>query len=120
MLKKNSNWVIDLANSKVQSILFWYIRKLSVLSVSHDIECNLTLKNNKICSYTTYQHIANHFSWFFSNIILFKTTYLQFLAPCGSRSTGSEGTVLSPNYPKNYSVGHNCVYSITVPKEFGK
>uniref|UniRef100_A0A8B9EFD0 CUB and Sushi multiple domains 3 n=1 Tax=Anser cygnoides TaxID=8845 RepID=A0A8B9EFD0_ANSCY len=39
-------------------------------------------------------------------------------APCGSRSTGSEGTVLSPNYPKNYSVGHNCVYSITVPKEF--
>ncbi|KAI4582045.1 hypothetical protein MJG53_009570 [Ovis ammon polii x Ovis aries] len=40
-------------------------------------------------------------------------------APCGSRSTGSEGTVLSPNYPKNYSVGHNCVYSIAVPKEFG-
>ncbi|RMC15003.1 hypothetical protein DUI87_07182 [Hirundo rustica rustica] len=39
-------------------------------------------------------------------------------APCGSRSTGSEGTVLSPNYPKNYSVGHNCIYSITVPKEF--
>uniref|UniRef100_A0A7N5JRY2 CUB and sushi domain-containing protein 3 n=1 Tax=Ailuropoda melanoleuca TaxID=9646 RepID=A0A7N5JRY2_AILME len=39
-------------------------------------------------------------------------------APCGSRSTGSEGTVLSPNYPKNYSVGHNCVYSIAVPKEF--
>ncbi|KAF4798122.1 hypothetical protein TURU_067376 [Turdus rufiventris] len=41
-------------------------------------------------------------------------------APCGSRSTGSEGTVLSPNYPKNYSVGHNCIYSITVPKEFGE
>ncbi|XP_027287231.1 CUB and sushi domain-containing protein 3 isoform X2 [Cricetulus griseus] len=39
-------------------------------------------------------------------------------APCGSRSTGSEGTVLSPNYPKNYSVEHNCVYSIAVPKEF--
>ncbi|KAM8966399.1 CUB and sushi domain-containing protein 3 [Pelodytes ibericus] len=39
-------------------------------------------------------------------------------APCGSRSTGSEGTVLSPNYPKNYSVGHNCVYSVAVPKEF--
>ncbi|XP_076768323.1 LOW QUALITY PROTEIN: CUB and sushi domain-containing protein 3 [Arvicanthis niloticus] len=39
-------------------------------------------------------------------------------APCGSRSTGSEGTVLSPNYPKNYSVDHNCVYSIAVPKEF--
>ncbi|KAF7246948.1 CUB and sushi domain-containing protein 3, partial [Varanus komodoensis] len=39
-------------------------------------------------------------------------------APCGSRSTGSEGTVLSPNYPKNYSIGHNCIYSIAVPKEF--
>ncbi|XP_072269338.1 CUB and sushi domain-containing protein 3 [Pyxicephalus adspersus] len=39
-------------------------------------------------------------------------------APCGSRSTGSEGTVLSPNYPKNYSIGHNCVYSVAVPKEF--
>ncbi|XP_075438529.1 CUB and sushi domain-containing protein 3 isoform X5 [Ascaphus truei] len=39
-------------------------------------------------------------------------------APCGSRSTGSEGTVLSPNYPKNYSVGHNCIYSVAVPKEF--
>uniref|UniRef100_A0A8C6YAA3 CUB and Sushi multiple domains 3 n=1 Tax=Naja naja TaxID=35670 RepID=A0A8C6YAA3_NAJNA len=39
-------------------------------------------------------------------------------APCGIRSTGSEGTVLSPNYPKNYSIGHNCIYSIAVPKEF--
>ncbi|XP_056378601.1 CUB and sushi domain-containing protein 3 isoform X6 [Hyla sarda] len=39
-------------------------------------------------------------------------------APCGSRSTGSDGTVLSPNYPKNYSVGHNCVFSVAVPKEF--
>lgn len=45
---------------------------------------------------------------------------LFFLAPCGSRSTGSEGTVLSPNYPKNYSVGHNCVFSVAVPKEFGE
>ncbi|GCC19449.1 hypothetical protein chiPu_0000001, partial [Chiloscyllium punctatum] len=39
-------------------------------------------------------------------------------APCGSRSTGSDGTVLSPNYPRNYSTGHNCVYSITVSREF--
>lgn len=50
--------------------------------------------------------------------IIFYHFYLP--APCGSRSTGSEGTVLSPNYPKNYSVDHNCVYSIAVPKEFGK
>ncbi|XP_078253265.1 CUB and sushi domain-containing protein 3 isoform X2 [Rhinoraja longicauda] len=39
-------------------------------------------------------------------------------APCGSRSTGSDGTVLSPNYPRNYSTGNNCVYSITVSREF--
>lgn len=40
-------------------------------------------------------------------------------APCGSRSTGSEGTVLSPNFPKNYTAGHSCVYAISVPREFG-
>ncbi|XP_076868457.1 CUB and sushi domain-containing protein 3 isoform X4 [Brachyhypopomus gauderio] len=39
-------------------------------------------------------------------------------APCGSRSTGSEGTVLSPNYPRNYTQGHACVYHIAVPGEF--
>ena len=41
-------------------------------------------------------------------------------APCGSRSTGSEGTVLSPNFPRNYTSGQTCVYSISVPREFGK
>ncbi|XP_061670636.1 CUB and sushi domain-containing protein 3 isoform X2 [Syngnathoides biaculeatus] len=39
-------------------------------------------------------------------------------APCGSRSTGSEGTVLSPNFPRNYTTGQTCVYSIAVPREF--
>uniref|UniRef100_A0A8C9TQI4 CUB and Sushi multiple domains 3 n=1 Tax=Scleropages formosus TaxID=113540 RepID=A0A8C9TQI4_SCLFO len=39
-------------------------------------------------------------------------------APCGSRSTGTEGTVLSPNYPRNYTAGHSCVYAISVPREF--
>ncbi|CAF99391.1 unnamed protein product, partial [Tetraodon nigroviridis] len=39
-------------------------------------------------------------------------------APCGSRSTGSEGTVLSPNFPKNYTSGQMCVYSISVQREF--
>uniref|UniRef100_A0A4W5NX14 CUB and Sushi multiple domains 3 n=1 Tax=Hucho hucho TaxID=62062 RepID=A0A4W5NX14_9TELE len=39
-------------------------------------------------------------------------------APCGSRSTGSDGTVLSPNFPRNYTSGHSCVYSISVPREF--
>lgn len=41
-------------------------------------------------------------------------------APCGGQYTGSEGVVLSPNYPHNYTAGQICLYSITVPKEFGK
>ncbi|XP_063755390.1 CUB and sushi domain-containing protein 3 [Eleginops maclovinus] len=39
-------------------------------------------------------------------------------APCGSRSTGTDGTVLSPNFPRNYTSGQTCVYSISVPREF--
>uniref|UniRef100_A0A673MU52 CUB and sushi domain-containing protein 3-like n=1 Tax=Sinocyclocheilus rhinocerous TaxID=307959 RepID=A0A673MU52_9TELE len=39
-------------------------------------------------------------------------------APCGSRLTGSEGTILSPNYPRNYTAGQSCVYEISVPGEF--
>uniref|UniRef100_A0A8C0UA60 CUB and Sushi multiple domains 1 n=1 Tax=Cyanistes caeruleus TaxID=156563 RepID=A0A8C0UA60_CYACU len=39
-------------------------------------------------------------------------------APCGGQYTGSEGVVLSPNYPHNYTAGQTCHYSITVPKEF--
>ncbi|XP_045432188.1 CUB and sushi domain-containing protein 1 isoform X1 [Pipistrellus kuhlii] len=39
-------------------------------------------------------------------------------APCGGQYTGSEGVVLSPNYPQNYTAGQTCLYSITVPKEF--
>lgn len=41
-------------------------------------------------------------------------------APCGGQHEGSEGVVLSPNYPHNYTAGQICLYSITVPKEFGK
>ncbi|XP_025249248.1 CUB and sushi domain-containing protein 1 [Theropithecus gelada] len=39
-------------------------------------------------------------------------------APCGGQYMGSEGVVLSPNYPHNYTAGQICLYSITVPKEF--
>uniref|UniRef100_A0A3Q2Z1X2 CUB and Sushi multiple domains 3a n=1 Tax=Hippocampus comes TaxID=109280 RepID=A0A3Q2Z1X2_HIPCM len=42
------------------------------------------------------------------------------IAPCGGNLTGSsEGTVLSPNFPRNYTTGQTCVYSIAVPREFG-
>ncbi|XP_037533201.1 CUB and sushi domain-containing protein 3 [Nematolebias whitei] len=39
-------------------------------------------------------------------------------APCGGHFTGSEGTVLSPNYPHNYSRGQSCIYDIFVPGDF--
>ncbi|KAM6968265.1 CUB and sushi domain-containing protein 3-like [Aplochiton taeniatus] len=39
-------------------------------------------------------------------------------APCGGRPTGSEGTVLSPNYPHNYTRGQTCVYDIFAPGDF--
>ncbi|KAM6149501.1 CUB and sushi domain-containing protein 1 [Erethizon dorsatum] len=39
-------------------------------------------------------------------------------APCGGQYSGSEGVVLSPNYPHNYTAGQTCLYTITVPKEF--
>ncbi|XP_046885306.1 CUB and sushi domain-containing protein 1-like [Hypomesus transpacificus] len=39
-------------------------------------------------------------------------------APCGGHYTGSEGVVLSPNYPHNYTTGQTCTYYITVSAEF--
>ncbi|PWA33598.1 hypothetical protein CCH79_00007461, partial [Gambusia affinis] len=39
-------------------------------------------------------------------------------APCGGHFTGLEGTVLSPNYPHNYTRGQSCVYDIFVPGDF--
>ncbi|KAI4903388.1 hypothetical protein NFI96_004251 [Prochilodus magdalenae] len=39
-------------------------------------------------------------------------------APCGGQYTGSEGVVLSPNYPHNYTTGQTCAYYITVSEEF--
>lgn len=41
-------------------------------------------------------------------------------APCGGRYNGSDGVVLSPNYPHNYTTGQTCSYHITVSGEFGK
>ncbi|XP_060780908.1 CUB and sushi domain-containing protein 1a [Neoarius graeffei] len=39
-------------------------------------------------------------------------------APCGGHYMGSEGVVLSPNYPRNYTTGQTCSYFITVSREF--
>lgn len=43
-----------------------------------------------------------------------------FSAPCGGQYSGSEGVVLSPNYPLNYTTGQTCSYYITVSAEFGE
>lgn len=40
-------------------------------------------------------------------------------APCGGQYVGSDGVVLSPNYPQNYSSGQICLYFVTVPKDYG-
>ncbi|XP_048671751.1 CUB and sushi domain-containing protein 2 isoform X3 [Marmota marmota marmota] len=39
-------------------------------------------------------------------------------APCGGQYVGSDGVVLSPNYPQNYTSGHICLYFVTVPKDY--
>lgn len=42
------------------------------------------------------------------------------LAPCGGQYSGLEGVVLSPGYPGNYSSARTCLYSVVVPKDYGK
>lgn len=42
------------------------------------------------------------------------------IAPCGGQYGGSEGVVLSPNYPLNYTTRQTCSYYITVSTQFGK
>uniref|UniRef100_A0A452HNP9 Uncharacterized protein n=1 Tax=Gopherus agassizii TaxID=38772 RepID=A0A452HNP9_9SAUR len=39
-------------------------------------------------------------------------------APCGGQYTGSDGVVLSPNYPRNYTSGQICLYFVIVPKDY--
>lgn len=41
-------------------------------------------------------------------------------APCGGQYSGLEGVVLSPGYPGNYTSSRTCLYSVTVPKDYGK
>ncbi|KAJ4947677.1 hypothetical protein JOQ06_009710, partial [Pogonophryne albipinna] len=43
---------------------------------------------------------------------------LRIPAPCGGQYNGSEGVVLSPNYPLNYTTRQTCSYYITVSTQF--
>lgn len=45
---------------------------------------------------------------------------VSFSAPCGGQYVGSDGVVLSPNYPQNYTSGQTCLYFVTVPKDYGR
>uniref|UniRef100_A0A8C2WMG0 CUB and Sushi multiple domains 2 n=1 Tax=Cyclopterus lumpus TaxID=8103 RepID=A0A8C2WMG0_CYCLU len=40
------------------------------------------------------------------------------IAPCGGQYSGSEGVVLSPGYPGNYSSTRTCLYSVVVPEDY--
>ncbi|XP_029427966.1 CUB and sushi domain-containing protein 2 isoform X2 [Rhinatrema bivittatum] len=40
------------------------------------------------------------------------------IAPCGGQYATSEGIVLSPNYPRNYTSGQSCLYFVVVPKDY--
>uniref|UniRef100_A0AAX7TAH2 CUB and Sushi multiple domains 1 n=1 Tax=Astatotilapia calliptera TaxID=8154 RepID=A0AAX7TAH2_ASTCA len=44
--------------------------------------------------------------------------HLLCTAPCGGQYGGSEGVVLSPNYPLNYTTKQTCSYYITVSPQF--
>lgn len=37
---------------------------------------------------------------------------ILFAAECGNSVTGTQGTLLSPNFPVNYNNNHECIYSI--------
>ena len=37
---------------------------------------------------------------------------ILFPAECGNSVTGTQGTLLSPNFPVNYNNNHECIYSI--------
>lgn len=41
-------------------------------------------------------------------------------APCGGQYSGLEGVVLSPGFPGNYTSSRTCLYSVVVPKDYGK
>ncbi|OBS65245.1 hypothetical protein A6R68_06215, partial [Neotoma lepida] len=45
---------------------------------------------------------------------------IDYTAPCGGQYVGSDGVVLSPNYPQNYTSGQTCLYFVTVPKDYGR
>ncbi|ELW48605.1 CUB and sushi domain-containing protein 3, partial [Tupaia chinensis] len=43
---------------------------------------------------------------------------IDYTAPCGGQYEGSDGVVLSPNYPQNYTSGQTCLYFVTVPTDY--
>lgn len=55
----------------------------------------------------------------FLPVLLFFFLYSFAAAECGTTAQGSEGILLSPNFPSNYDNNHECIYSITTEKGKG-
>ncbi len=49
----------------------------------------------------------------------FGFSLIFFLAECGATSVGSQGVLLSPNYPANYDNNHECIYHIETDRGKG-
>uniref|UniRef100_A0A668AQ46 CUB and Sushi multiple domains 1a n=1 Tax=Myripristis murdjan TaxID=586833 RepID=A0A668AQ46_9TELE len=49
---------------------------------------------------------------------VWSNTLPRCIAECGASSVGTEGVLLSPNFPSNYDNSHECIYRITT--ETGK
>uniref|UniRef100_A0A8C8DH19 CUB and Sushi multiple domains 1 n=1 Tax=Oryzias sinensis TaxID=183150 RepID=A0A8C8DH19_9TELE len=50
---------------------------------------------------------------------VWSNTLPRCIAECGTSAQGSEGILLSPNFPSNYDNNHECIYSITTEKGKG-
>lgn len=85
--------------------------------------CLLSLKNTHctkhVRRYMAYTWFIDLLNIYIKNICLKKSLCLS-VAPCGGQYGGSEGVVLSPNYPLNYTTRQTCSYYITVSPQFGK
>ncbi|KAI2657514.1 CUB and sushi domain-containing protein 1 [Labeo rohita] len=64
------------------------------------------------------EHLASHQFIFFLPIFPIYTSWVC-LAECGATSVGSQGVLLSPNYPANYDNNHECIYRIETDRGKG-
>lgn len=79
------------------------------------------------CFFFTSVYIKKVIKHLLSCVVFFENPFctskcafsFSFKAPCGGQYGGSEGVVLSPNYPLNYTTKQTCSYYVTVSPQFG-